>query len=256
MASAISIMVPMVWVAIQGGSVTWDAFNHHIYLGRQAIHGSRLLYDHFAVGGMSCQYPLGYAPLAGLLDAGWSGTAIFQALTFLAALCIPACWLIIWTIIPSGGKLALSIRIAGIALAMSGVLWWKLLTQTSNDTLGMTLAMWSIALSMLCIDGEYWTAHPRLRLVACAIAGAFSGLGLVVKLTQMTALLAAFSILFFVKTNHTKRLQLMISFGLTAAAVTLITGWSWGYDSWKACGSPIYPFMLDFFRKTIPGEMP
>lgn len=68
----------MVWVAVQGGAVTWDTFNHHLYLGRQAIEGSRLTHDYFAAGSMSCQYPLGYAPLVAMLDAGFSGRPFFK----------------------------------------------------------------------------------------------------------------------------------------------------------------------------------
>ncbi|WP_313283131.1 hypothetical protein [Delftia tsuruhatensis] len=253
--SICSILVVMIWVAAQGGAVSWDAFNHHIYLGRQAINGSRLLFDHFAVGGMSCQYPLGYAPLVAMLDAGWSGTAIFQMLAFLAALCAPACWLVMWSIVPFRNTTAFLIRLAGTILALSGVLWWKLLPQTSNDAIGMTFAVWSITLTMLCIDGSWWTSRPRIRMLACSLAGALAGIGLVIKLTQLVGVLSAVCILLFANTSWLERCKYIAIFGATALVIVLLTGWSWGYDSWIACGSPIYPFLLEKFKILMPESM-
>lgn len=254
---SISLMLSaMGWVALQGGAVTWDTFNHHIYLGRQAIDGSRLLYDYFAAGSMSCQYPLGYVPLVALLDYGLSGTAIFQVLTFLAALYAPASWLIMWCVVPSSGKTAVLLRITGTCLAFSGVLWWKVLTQTSNDALGMSLSIWCVALSMLCIDRDRWVSRTRWRLLICILSGALAGLALVVKMTQFIGVLAALCILLFAETHRQERLKFIAFFGVTATAVAFATGWSWGLDSWRACGSPIYPFMLDYFQGFSLGVTP
>lgn len=248
------ILAAMGWTALQGGAVTWDAFNHHIYLGRQALEGSRLQHDYFAVGGMSCQYPLGYAPLVAMLDAGWPGMGIFQVLTLLAALCGPACWLITWCVMPSPDRAARWLRLAGTFLALTGVLWWKVLAQTSNDAIGMSLAIWSVALAMLCVGGPWWASRARLRMVICGMAGMLAGLGFVIKLTQFIAIIAAFSILLFINARWSERLKCVICFGMAATAVTLAVGTSWGYDSWRACGSPIYPFMLDYFQSVAPGD--
>lgn len=246
--SAFFVLIAVAWVTWQGGAVVWDAFNHHIYLGRQALEGPRLHLDHFAVGGMSCQYPLGYAPLALMLDAGWSGAAMFQMLAVLSALCAPACWLILWCVVPGRDVQSMALRVAGTVLAMSGVLWWKLLTQTSNDGLGMMLEMWGLALALVCVDGKRWVSRSRLRLLVCALAGFFVGIGFVVKLTQFVGVLAAASVLLFADTGWSCRLKLLIVFTATVILTILLTGGVWGTATWSACGTPIYPFMLDYFR--------
>jgi hypothetical protein len=242
------------WVIWVGSTASWDALNHHVYLGRQTIEGSRLLRDHFAVGAPGCQNPHGYAPLVAMLDAGWSGTAIFIVLTFLAALSAPACWLIAWSLLPSRAHSAMWQRLAGTALASSGVLWWKLLTGTSNDLIGTTLAVWGVALIMLCLDAARWQGRAGARLALCVLAGGLSGLGLVVKLTQAIGIPAIYCILLFLEGRWIERFKYMLCFGLVALVVSVATGWSWAMDSWRACGSPIAPLMLDYFSAHMPGK--
>ena len=246
----------IVWVAVQGGAVTWDTFNHHLYLGRQAIEGSRLNHDYFAAGGMSCQYPLGYAPLVAMLDAGLSGETIFQVLALMAAVSGPACWLAAWCVVPFAGIEALALRLTATVLALSGVLWWKLLAQTSNDAIGMSLAIWAVALALLCVDGAWWTSHQRLRWAICGLAGALAGLALVIKLTQFVGIAAALCILLFAKGRWIDRIKCLSFFCIAAISVIFWAGGSWGYEAWRACGSPIYPFMLDFFQSRVPGVTP
>jgi len=252
---SVLLMAAMVgWVMMQGGgALTWDAFNHHIYLGRQALEGSRLLWDYFAAGEMSCQYPQGYAPLVAMLDAGWSGTAVFAVLTLLAALSVPACWLITWSLLPSRSNSAMGLRLAGTVLANSSVLWWKLLEQTSNDAIGMMLAIWAVALVMLCVDAARWQGRAKGRFALCALAGGLAGLAFVVKMTQFIGVLAAFCILLFLEGRWSERVKYILCFGLAALLISVAVGWSWAMDSWRACGSPIYPFMLDYFSAHVPG---
>ncbi|MCD2167615.1 hypothetical protein [Comamonas koreensis] len=253
--SLVFMLAPMFWSAIHVGAVTWDAFNHHIYLGRQAIEGSRLSYDYFATGSMSCQYPLGYAPLVWMLDNGWPGKYIFQVLAFLAALSAPASWLIMWSVVPGRTASAAMIRIAATALAMSGVLWWKLQGQTSNDALSMSLEIWAVALAMLCVEGQN-EKKTRWQFIFCAVAGSLAGLGFVIKLSQFIGIAAVACIILFINGKWAYRFQLLSIFGLSALITFAIMGGAWAIASWDACGSPIYPFMVDYFRNlSMPWRM-
>jgi hypothetical protein len=188
-----------------------------------------------------------------MLDAGWPGIAIWIALTSIAALAAPACWFIAWSVLPIRSRLASVQRVAVTVLACSGVLWWKLLTQTSNDTLSTTSAIWAVALLMLCVEGKRWDGREHLRLVLCALAGALAGLGFVMKLTQFIGVLATLCILPFLEGSAVQRLKQVLYFGAAGLGMSLIAGGSWALESWRYCGSPVYPFLLEFFSTRVPG---
>jgi len=127
------------------------------------------------------------------------------------------------------------------------------LSQTSNDTIGTTLAIWAVALVMLCVDAVRWQGRAKGRLALCALAGGLAGLAFVVKMTQFIGVLAAFFILLFLEGRWSERVKHIMGFGFAALLISVATGWSWAVDSWRACGSPIYPFMLDYFNAHVPG---
>lgn len=233
------ILAAVFWVSWQGGAVTWDAFNHHVYLGRQALNGSRLHHDYFAVGSMSCQFPMGYAPLVAMLDAGWSGNLIFQVLAALAALCAPACWIIAWSIYPEQGIQGTLIRIGVCVLALTGTLWWKTLAQTSNDGLSMTLAIWAVALSVL---GTTHITSGSSHKIICGLSGFFAGLGFIFKLTQFIGIIFAGLIYFFQHAGWRRRLMSVTMYSIAVFATIMTFGLQWAFDAWLACGSPVYPY--------------
>lgn len=248
--SALLIPLPTLWVLwLGGGTISWDALNHHLYLGRQAIYGSRLSQDLFAAGSMTCQYPLGYAPLAFMLDAGWSGHLIFIVLTMISSLIIPAGWLIAWTLYPIQDRVGFLVRTSCIILLTTSVLWWKLLTQTSNDAIGFTLSLWSFALLTLCFR-KFETPSGKYAIFSiCMISGILAGLAFIVKMTFFVAVLACFCIFFFLNGNVKERMKYATAFGLTVAITCIIAGGEWAFLTFRECGSPIYPFGVDFFQE-------
>ena len=63
------------WIALSQGGIglSWDALNHHIYLGWMVAH-PRLDMDFLAAGYQSFQYPLLYWPAYTLAVSGASAT--------------------------------------------------------------------------------------------------------------------------------------------------------------------------------------
>ena len=86
------------------------------------------------------------------------------------------------------------------------------MAQTLNDAIGMSLAIWAVALALLCVDGAWWTSHQRLRWAICGLAGALAGLALVIKLTQFVGITAALCILLFAKGRWIDRIKCLSFF--------------------------------------------
>ena len=257
--SAAGLLIIWGWIIWQGsGQVEWDTLNHHFYLGRQAIEGSRLQWDYFGASGQSCQYPQGYAPLVAMLDAGWSGMMIFLVLGTISALAVPACWLVTWCIVPGQGAKPAQLRIATTALGFCSAIWWGFLVQTSNDLLAAMLGLWALALALVCVPGGsgQGVRKPGTRTAIYALAGVFAGVAFLVKLTLVIAGVGAMAVIFMANDSLGARLKNTAVFCLAgmAAFLALGGGW-WAWESWRACGSPVYPFMADTFRGLLPGGL-
>ena len=225
--------------------MSWDTYNHHIYLGAQALHGSRLTHDVFAVGGMSCQYPLGYAPLVALTEMGVSGKVTFMTLAALAGLMSPAIWLLHWQLVPGRRGQDVAVRIMGCALAFSGVLWWKVVSQSSNDMVALVPGLWSIAICGWAASAESVRRGPFY--VLCVIAGALAALAIVIKLTMFVAAVAAIVLIILSNTPFPARGRGLSVFVIAMITCSVLLGHAWSLDSWKACGSPVFPFFQGFF---------
>lgn len=248
---AVTILTPLVagiWIqSLGGGVLSWDSYNHHVVLGMQALHGSRLQHDVFALGGMSCQYPMGYAPMAAMLEAGITGKVMFTALAAMAGLAGPAFWLIVWRVVPGRGVEPIALRVLATALAMSGVLWWKVLPQSSNDMLALVPGIWSVACGILalCLDERRWRTFYTL----CLAAGALSGIAVAIKLSMFVAPLAALLPLVMVPSSLKSKLISLSAFLVGAIIAVWVCAADWALDSWLACGTPVYPFLREIFSQ-------
>lgn len=234
----------------------WDALNHHIYLGRQALEGSRLDWDHFAAGGMSCQYPQSYAPLVAMLDSGFTGLQIFLVLGSICALAIPAVWMIAWCILPMNDCKTAQLRMMATALAFCTSIWWSLLLQTSNDGLGLVAGLWSLALVLTVTSSARWRERTHARLATVGLAGALTGLAIIIKLSLAITGIGALVILMFFEGTIRSRVLAMMVFSVFAAITCLLLGYNWGMDTWRICGSPLFPFLTEIPRPISLGGAP
>ena len=183
-----------------------------------------------------------------MLDAGWSGNLIFIVLTMISSLIIPAGWIIAWTLYPNQDRVGFLVRTSCIILLATSVVWWKLLTQTSNDTIGFTLSLWSFALLMLCFRKSETPSEKYAIFSICIISGILAGMAFIVKMTFFVAVLACFCIFVFLNGNVKERMKYATAFGLTAAITCILAGGEWAFLTFRECGSPIYPFGVDFFK--------
>ena len=77
--------------------LSWDALNHHIYLGWTAER-QRFGHDFLAAGYQSMQFPFLYWPVYKLAAAGWTGAWAGSVLATIHVVSVPPVWMIARTV--------------------------------------------------------------------------------------------------------------------------------------------------------------
>ncbi len=224
-----------IWFAPMG--LSWDALNHHIYLGWMAQH-SRLDEDFLAAGYQALTYPYLYWPVYKLAVSGAGPVLTGAVLASLHVVTVPAVWLIARACMPGPTAFDAAMRAMAVALAfLSGVVLSQL-DSSSNDLPASSPLVWAIALAVEALRPERCRARRSLLLWSGLLAGVsvafklsngpiamlmpvlwvFSGVGIRERLTSTA--LACFS---------------------TLAGCVMAYGY-WGWQLWARFGNPIYPF--------------
>ena len=217
---------------------SWDALNHHVYLGMTAEY-PRWQLDVLAANFQSYQYPYLYWPVyrLSLLDApGAMVGAAWSA--FQAALLAMPVWCISWRLLPAlnGSVQIVGERLAACALAfMSGVVIIGLET-TANDVLAAVPLLWAVFVGL----------QPRPSLRQALVAAFLCGVSVAFKLSN-----GIFLPLLVVWWWQRDRPHLGLGRGLTLAigaclGFTLAYG-PWGWQLWRLTGNPFHPFFGSYF---------
>lgn len=218
---------------------SWDALNHHVYLGH--IAGTpRWHLDVMAANVQSLQYPYLYWPVAKLAQSPLDG-AQAAALwgSALALLLVPPLWLISWRLLPAQGHPVQAVfeRCAATLLGASSVVVIASLGTTANDPLATVPLLWALA----------WMAAPQTSDRRAALAASLWGVSVAFKLSNVLALPM---LLVWWWRGRPKPLPLRRGVGIAVGAAL---GYSlayapWGWQLWVWSGNPFYPFLDGLFR--------
>lgn len=219
-------------------SLSWDALNHHVYLGLIA-QSPRWHLDVAAASVQTYQYPYLYWPVYRLsqldIDGAWAGALWSAGLT---AVVVPPVWLAAWRLLPAEGTPAQAVfeRVAACALALASVVVLAALNTTANDLLAATPLLWAVALM----------AHEQPSDRRAAAAAALWGISVAFKLSH--ALAAPLALLWWWRTPGWPlpwRRGVFIALG--AAGGYLVAYAPWGWQMWRETGNSFYPFFGQFF---------
>jgi hypothetical protein len=225
----------------QGGlGLSWDAINHHVYLGWTAA-AARFDRDVLAAGYQSYQFPYLYWPLYELASRGASGTVAGVVLASLQALAIPPVWMLARWTIPGQNRLDITVRVAAVMLAFSSVLVLSFLDSTSNDLLSAIPMLWAIAFATAAASNEAQTASVvRRRLL---LSGVFAGVAVACKLSNgPLAVLLPLAWCFAMGRPMQRVFNVLLACVATLAAFTTTYAY-WGWQLWVHFGNPFYPFV-------------
>lgn len=236
-AAALAASVPLVagqW------SWSWDALNHHVYLGYIAEQ-ARWHLDVVAASVQSWQYPYLYWPvyrLSMLEISGAAAGAIWSA--GLAVLLTPPVWVLSWKLLRNAAVPPLQAvfdRSMACALAGSSVLVMAAINTTANDPLAAVPLLWALALM----------AGPRESTSTAAWAAALWGVSAAFKLSHVLALPLLVFWWWSVERPH---LSLRRGLAMAAAATAgfVIAYAPWGWQLWRLTGSAFHPLIPGSFE--------
>lgn len=223
--------------------MSWDALNHHIYLGWVAEH-PRFELDFAASAYQAYQFPYLYWPVYRLAVGGATGVVAGIVLALLQSTAIPAVWVVARACCPGYGWQDVTFRIAGVALAFLGGLSLSLLDATSNDLLAAIPLLWAVALIFLAIDA--CEREPGAALPWVAWSGVCSGTAVAFKLSNGPLALVLPLAWILVCRGKGALTRVVIGGLASIAAFVLVYGY-WGYELWLHYGNPLYPFYDSLF---------
>jgi hypothetical protein len=223
--------------------ISWDALNHHFYLGWSAEQ-SRLSRDYVPAGYQAYQYPYLYWPVYKLAFAGASGTTTGVVLALLNTTAIPPVWMMARSCIPETDAFSAAMRVVAVLLAfLSGVVL-SLFDATSNDLLAGIPLIWAYALALQPV-AEVRAGDMRYA----TLSGAAAGMAVAFKLSNGPLAIVLPLLWLWPAGPPIRRIARSIVAGLALlASYTLLYGY-WGWELWTHFGNPIYPMYDDWFAR-------
>lgn len=224
--------------------ISWDALNHHIYLGWTAEY-PRFERDFLAASYQSYQFPYLYWPVYKLSASGLTGAWSGVVLATLNWLAVPPVWMIARTCMPGQQWFNALMRMLAVVLAFMSVLVLSLFDSTSNDLLAAIPFVWAFALALDALPSN----RPR-RLSArnaVLLSGLFAGVSVACKLSNgpLAILLPGLWIL-SARTFRGRLLNTALGGSATVAGFVIAYGY-WGWKLWIHFGNPVYPFYDPWF---------
>jgi hypothetical protein len=218
---------------------SWDALNHHVYLGLMA-ESSRLGQDVVAASFQSYQYPYLYWPVYRLSLLSGDGASVAAGwAAFQAALLLPPVWFLSLRLLPAEAGSprwwAAAERTAACALAFTSVVVLTGLETTANDLLAAVPLVWAFAAMAV---------EPSTHRSAAA-AAALWGVSAACKLSN-----AVFLPLLLVWWAASPRAGRGRRGAVMAIAATVGFGLAylpWGLQLWRLTGNPFYPYFRTLF---------
>ncbi|HSI54115.1 MAG: hypothetical protein ACAH21_01570 [Ramlibacter sp.] len=235
------IAIPLALGAI---GLSWDALNHHIYLGWTAF-APRFDRDFLAASYQSFQSPYLYWPVYKLYQAGFSGQWAGAILASLNLLAVPPLWMLARTCITETSWYGSAMRWLAVALAFTSAVVLSMFDTTANDLLAAIPLVWAIALGMAPWDPQRAPWMTPARLVV--LSGLCAGMAVAFKLSNGP--LAILMPLLWVLQGPSllQRVRHLLLGGVATIVGLVLSYGYWGWQLWVHYGNPIFPFYGHWF---------
>jgi hypothetical protein len=247
----LSTLLVVAWAAfvsiplgLGGIGLSWDALNHHVYLGWIADR-PRFDRDFLAASYQSFTYPYLYWPVYKLFQSGMSGQWAGVALVSVNILVVPPLWLLARVCVTERSWYGAVMRWLAVGLAFGSGVVLSLFDSTSNDLMAAIPLVWAIALALELGDTQrpVWLTGRRFVLLSGFCAGA----AVAFKLSN-GPLAILMPLLWGIPAASFKQRVANIAWGsaATLAGFCLLYGY-WGWQLWSHYGNPMYPFYDHLF---------
>lgn len=243
----------MVSIPLARGHIglSWDALNHHFYLGWTAEH-LRFDRDYLAASYQSYQYPYLYWPAYKLAMAGASGVFAGVVLALLNAMAIPPVWSIARSCIAGDEWFHIGMRFIAVGLAFSNGVVLSMFDTTAGDLLAATPMLWAIALALKPLAQERDNRSAASRI---GWSGFFAGVSIAFKFSNGPIGIALPVLWVWAGRGLKTRTGLLVRGGVFVLAGFVLAYGFWGWQLWMHYGNPLYPFFDRWFEplRTLSG---
>ncbi len=225
-----------VWTLWVGKDVSWDVFNHQLYLPFSLVSG-RYATDLFAAGPQSYQNPLGYLPFYGLVAVGLPSWLIGCLLALAHA---SAAWPLhqIACALWGNGPAERATRCMAVAAAMTAPTFLIVAGTSSVDPLCGCLVLLALVPGL--------APQPRRR--DWLWGGLALGLAIAIKPTNLAFALAIGVMLAMRGATREMAWAELACFVSAAAAALLLGAGYWSAWLWRSFDSPVFPLFNQFFQ--------
>ncbi len=241
--------------ASEGGvGLSWDALNHHIYLGWTA-QGHRLDQDALPAAFQSLQIPYLYWPAYQLAMLGVGPVQAVAVLSALHALAVPPVWMVARTLIPGPALDAMAMRVMAVMLAFLSSVILSLTDNTANDLLAAIPLLWAVALAMRANEPGLSTGIRQRRVL---VSGLLAGVATTLKFSNGPMVLLMPLLWAIGQGSLRWRSGQVVRGGVATVAGFVLTYGYWGWQLWTRYGNPMYPFHDQLFAslRDMLGWMP
>jgi hypothetical protein len=217
---------------------SWDALNHHVYLGLVA-ESPRWHLDVLPASYQTYQYPYLYWPVYRLSQ--WQGPVLVGAAlwsAFQASMLMLPTWFVCDRLLraPGAVRTLAPLRLAACLAAVMSLVTLAGLETTSNDLLAAVPMLWAIAVSL----GQPFD-HRRAcgAAVLCGVATAF-------KLSN-AIFLPWLLLWWWVPTRPHWPWRRALALAIGAVTGFGVAYAPWGWQLWRATGNPFHPYFAALF---------
>ncbi|MES3002271.1 MAG: hypothetical protein V4787_16400 [Pseudomonadota bacterium] len=241
LAWAAFVSIPL---ALGSIGLSWDALNHHVYLGWIAEH-PRFERDYLAASFQSFQYPYLYWPFYKLFMSGMPGRWAGALLVTLNIAAVPPLWMLARRFVPDRDWYGLALRWLAVALAFTSGLTLSMFDTSANDLLAAIPLVWALAFA---IEAREAPSHGRWSVRhLLLLSGFFAGAAVAFKLSNgPLAILMPLLWLVPGRSWLDRALDVLCACAATLVGVLLLYG-PWGWQLWSHYGNPVYPFYDNYF---------
>lgn len=225
--------------------LSWDAINHHVYLGWTAER-HRLDLDFVAAGYQSYQAPYLNWPLYRMAVGGWSGVSAAIALATLEMMAVVPVWVVARACAPGASVFDLAMRALAVALALLSCVVLSSFGATVNDMLAAAPLLWAVAL-VLGVAGRLQDPGRVATMRRVLLSGLCAGIAVGLKLSNgpLAVLLPALWLL--CGREWRGRVQAVLAGTAGALAGFAVSYGYWGWLLWRRFGNPLFPFYDHWF---------
>ena len=222
--------------------LSWDALNHHFYLGWTALQ-PRFDLDVDPAHAQVYQHPYLYVPLYLLASVGATGVQAGIVLAVLQTIAAVPLALLARKLLPGESVGLMALRWFGVFLGLMSPVVLSQMDSTSNDLLASIPLVFTIALLVGHEPGRagWWRT--------AALAGALGGASVGFKLSNAPMLLATAPLWLLASPPGLLNWARTALLASTSAAVGYALVWGpWGWQLWKSFGNPLYPMFDGWFN--------